>query len=191
MSGTPNILDLLLLGLLGFFLLRGIIRGFIKEIMGLIGLVGALVVGAVFYKQVGMWLARISGIKAGWWDAVGFVLLLVVVLVVAGYLAGGISRLILEGPMSGLNRLAGGIVGLLKGLVVCYLLVNVLLLTMPMGAPTGLRSSVITPYILKAGGRLMSVLPAQDLARRLEAGRRQLANTPHKGSPHSQGKGRR
>lgn len=177
MEATPNWLDLALLALLAFFCLKAMFRGFIREISSLAGMVVALVVAVASYRQVGEFLRRVSAIEAGWWEAVAFAGVLLLVLAMFLWLGAGLSRLMHAGAMGVLDRLAGAVVGLAKGVLVAYLLVNLLLLVTPLtqlGNPdpdrlNPLKQSVVAPYVVQGGRYLLSLLPenlTQDLQRR-------------------------
>jgi len=70
-----------------------------------------------------------------------------------------LQRLILAGPLSGLDRLLGAGVGLVKGLLICYLLINLLLLVNPFGTMDPLRQSMVAPYVVRAGNFIKDMIP--------------------------------
>lgn len=177
MEATPNWLDLALLALLAFFCLKAIFRGFIREISSLAGMVAAVVAAVASYRQVGDFLRRVSAIEAGWWEAVAFAGVLLLVLAIFLWVGAGLSRLMHAGPLGVLDRLAGAVAGLAKGVLVAYLLVNLLLLVTPLaqlGNPdpdriNPLKQSVVAPYVVQGGRYLLSLLPenlTQDLQQR-------------------------
>ncbi len=167
MENTPNLLDLGLLIILVFFLVKALMRGFVREIAGLVGAIIAVVASAMFYQELGAALARMSGVPANWWPAVAFAMILLVIFAVFLWLGAMIRKLLLGGGLSGLDRLLGGAVGLVKGVLVCYLLINLLLLANPFSTMAPLRQSMIAPYLVTSGRFLMDLVPA-DLTRRLQ-----------------------
>jgi membrane protein required for colicin V production len=175
MTQTPNMLDFALLALLAWFLVRALVRGLVREIMGLIGVVAALVASAMFYRPVADFLRRVIGDPAPWWDAVAFAAVLVAVFTLCLWVGSGLSRLIHAGPFSWLDRLLGALVGLAKGVLVSYLLLNVLLMAMPLamlsnpGGQSGnlVSRSWLAPHVIRAGRYLMDLVP-QDLTRELQ-----------------------
>ena len=167
MTLTPNLLDLGFLIILVFFLVKALMRGFVREIAGLVGAVIAVVASAMFYQQLGAALQRLTGVPATWWPAAAFGLILLVLFALFLYLGNVIRRLILGGGLSGLDRLLGGAVGLVKGVLICYLLINLLLLANPFSTMAPLRQSVMAPYLVSSGRYLMDLVPA-DLTRRLQ-----------------------
>ena len=160
-------MDLGFLIILVFFLVKALMRGFVRELAGLVGAVIAVVVSAMFYQELGATLESLTGVQATWWPAVAFALILLVVFAVFLWMGALIRRLLLGGGLSGLDRLLGGAVGLVKGVLICYLLINLLLLANPFSTVAPLRTSVIAPYLV-AGGRYMMDLVPSDLTRRLQ-----------------------
>lgn len=167
MDTSYNMLDFALVALLGLFLIRGLVRGFVKEVVGLVGVVAALALGALFYQPVSEFLSKLTGLEVTWWPAVAFGLILVVVAGAFFVVGGGLSKLILSGPLSGLDRLLGAGVGLVKGLLVAYLLINLLLLALPFQAPETIKGSTAAPYVVRGGRYFMDLFP-DDLMRKLQ-----------------------
>lgn len=168
MESSPNWLDLALLALLAFFALKALLRGFVREIMGLIGLAAGVVAAMAAYRPLGGFLRRVSALDAGWWEAAAFAILLLLVMGAFFWLGSGLARLMHAGPFNLLDRFAGAGVGLVKGVLVAYLLINLLLLVTPLaqlGNPdpdrdNPLKQSVVAPRVIAAGRYLMDLLPA-------------------------------
>lgn len=167
MESAPNILDLALMALLCFFLVRGVVRGFVRETMGLVGVVAAIVISALFYQELAALLERLTKVQGQWWPAVAFGLILVLVLGLSSYLGAALSRLILSGPLSLFDRTLGAGLGLAKGVLVTYLLLNLMLLALPFQAPDSVRRSIVAPYVVQAGRAIVDLLP-DDLTTRLQ-----------------------
>ena len=160
MENGFNILDLAIVVLLAFFLLRGLIMGFIREIMGLVALAVALVISAVGFKPVSDLLARMINIELPWWDALAFGLIVIVIFILFGILGRALARVIHSGPFSGLDRLAGGVAGLAKGMLFGYLLLSLLFLFVPAALPPVIKESQLAPYVLKSGRAVIDVVPS-------------------------------
>jgi membrane protein required for colicin V production len=159
MQQTPNLLDLCLLIVMVFFLVKALMRGFVREVIGLVGAVAAIVTSVMFYEPLGRMLADLTAIKAAWWPAVAFALILLVVFSIFLYIGSMLHRLILSGPLSGLDRLLGAGVGLVKGLLICYLLINLLLLVNPFKTLEPLQKSMVSPYVVRAGNFIKDMIP--------------------------------
>lgn len=167
MTQGLNLVDLAIAVLGAFFLLRALLRGFVREVLGLLGLVAAVLLSAAFYQPLGGFLERVAGMPGSYWYAVAFASILVVVFVAFTYLGLGLARLIHAGPFSLLDRLLGGAVGLAKGLLVCYLLLNLLLFLTPLATPEAVRNSTLAPHLVRYGRLLVDLIPG-DLTRLMQ-----------------------
>lgn len=164
MDISPNIVDIAFLALAVFFAVKAALRGFIREFIGLLGLVAAVLLGAMFYLPLSDFLEHLSGIDSGWWQAVSFGLIMLVIFLICTYLAVGLSKVIQAGPFSFLDRLLGIGTGLAKALLLSYLLLNLLILFTPLHTPPALKDSLLAPYVLRGGRYIMDLVP-NDLTR--------------------------
>jgi membrane protein required for colicin V production len=167
MEQIPNILDLGLAALMAFFGVRALVRGFIREILGLIGLVVAILASAATYEYLAYLLQKVTGVKGEWWSAVAFGLSLAVVYFIFSYLGRGLSRLIQEGPFSMVDRILGCATGVAKGVLLSYLVINAILLVTPFQAPGFLQKSYIAPYVVRTGRAIVDLIP-MDITRTLQ-----------------------
>ena len=184
MDTGPNILDLSLMAVLAFFLIRSLVHGFVREIMGLAGVVAAVAISTISFHPLGTIIRRLVGSNSLWWDVVAFVAVLLVVFVFFNSLGSVLSRYINAGPFSSLDRLAGGAVGLIKGILVSYLLLNLLLLVpafLP-GLGQTIRESYLAFRVLRAGSYLVELMP-KDLTRDLREKARLWEQNPTPPTP--------
>lgn len=159
-----SLLDIVLGALLLIFLVRSIFRGLVREVISLVGLVTAVLLSAIFYNPLAAAIAHwfnMGSTPPEWLEPVAYGAILLLVILVFAYLGHLLSKIIRKGPFSGVDRLLGLAAGLVKGILVCYLLINLLLLLAPFGVPTSLQRSWLQPKILQAGGYLVSLVPEQ------------------------------
>lgn len=171
METGPNILDLSLMALLAIFLVRALMRGFVREVMGLAGVITAVIVSSMAYEPLGKFLAELADSKSIWWEVAAFGIILIIIFIFFTYLGLAISRLVNAGPFSSLDRLAGAGVGLIKGILVCYILLHIVVIVIPFRLPKMLEGSFMTPYVLRAGEFVVSLVPDEftsDLDQRIE-----------------------
>ncbi|WP_331775664.1 CvpA family protein [Sulfurospirillum sp. 1612] len=111
-----SIFDIVSLSLILILGIKGVINGFIKEVFGLIGIVGGIYVATRFAETTGQFIDTniyAFGNKASLY-LIGFIatLLLVWILsIIIGYI---LSHLLKASGLSGLDKLAGFLVGSLK-----------------------------------------------------------------------------
>ncbi len=111
-----NSADLIFLVILGFFFILGVWKGFFREVLGLVGVVGGIFLGIVGFAPLSNLLAQhISGVPAAVWPILSFLLIFVAVYLASRVTASFLSRLTRLLKLSWLNRLLGGVVGALKG----------------------------------------------------------------------------
>jgi membrane protein required for colicin V production len=121
MSWLDVVLGLLLLATAVW----GIVRGFARQVVGLVAVVAGLVLAAFNYRSAAAVFRRFmdNDVLANF---LGFVAIFVAVLA-AGGLVGWLLTKAMKGPLNLANRLFGGAFGLLKGVLICGILVFALL----------------------------------------------------------------
>lgn len=124
-AGYMNWLDIFLLTLAGFGFLKGLFDGVVKQVVSLIAFIAAVLLCA----EVAMWL-RGYVLALGWFPESGvtvisYILGFVSVLLVFNIAGCWISRLVDATPLSVLNHVGGGFLGLLFILFFSSLALNV------------------------------------------------------------------
>ena len=109
-----NYLDIFLLAVMIILAVRGALRGFLKEIAGVIGFIGGVVAAGRFYREAGDWLAGFVG-KSDWTYAVAYVLILMGVILVTGLVARILGKIMSIGCAEAINHVGGAAAGFLKG----------------------------------------------------------------------------
>ena len=133
-----NLFDIVFLGLLIIFFLLSYMRGMVQEIFTLLGLVGGFLVANWFAGTIAQYLsplipdAQIAGLIA-------YGLIILLGYYVAVFL-GGVSDFYRNEAESGLHRLIGGVIGILKGLILSLALYWVVLNYIPAFHPDLKRS---------------------------------------------------
>ena len=123
MGRSLDLVDIVILVLLGFFLLKGIYRGLLKEVCSLLGLVLGGVFAFSFHLPLAQLLQDSFNLPAQlciWGSFLAIFLLLVFLFAVVGFVLSRFVKLIFLG---GFNRLAGAIFGVVQGVVVLSVIV--------------------------------------------------------------------
>jgi membrane protein required for colicin V production len=120
-----NWLDIVLLVLLAVTVVIGLIKGFLRQIVGIAAVVAGLVLAGVYYRGAAGALKTFirNELVANF---LGFVLIFLAVLVL-GSLVGYLLTKAMKGPLAFVNRLFGGVLGLVKGILICGVFVFALL----------------------------------------------------------------
>ncbi|WP_161946340.1 CvpA family protein [Desulfonatronum thiosulfatophilum] len=154
-----NTLDILILIILGFAMIRGLFRGFIGEISSVIGLIVGFILANRYYAQLTPLVESIlpdPGTAQMLSYALVFCTGLVGVLMVASVLR-HLLRVVLLGWV---DRFAGGVIGLLKGGLICVLLV-LLLTTFLSPKADILVESRLAPQVNRFSAILADLLPTE------------------------------
>jgi membrane protein required for colicin V production len=153
-----SVADWIILVFLAFSVIGAAVEGFFHEAFGLAGLIVGYLLAAWQYQRVANWFA--PHLKSLWLGEVaGFLIIFFGVLIVAAF-AGRVTRWVMkEAGLSFVDRLLGGVLGLLKG----SLIVAIVLVAMTAFAPTArwLAGSQLAPYFLVAGRAAIWVAPSE------------------------------
>jgi membrane protein required for colicin V production len=122
---TLSTLDIILLVVLLATLVLGLIKGLVRQVIGLVAVVAGLVLAARYYPRAGAFVHKIisNPIVA---DFIGFLILFAAVIAVGGLIGLLVSKL-MKGPLNFLDHVLGGVFGLIKGVLICGVIVFALL----------------------------------------------------------------
>lgn len=118
-----SFIDIGILVILGLFLLKGVIRGLLKEVCSLLGLVLGGVFAFTFHLPLAQTLQDSFDLPAQlcvWGSFVAIFLLVIVIFGVIGFLLHRFVKLVFLG---GFNRFAGALFGLVQGVVLLSMIV--------------------------------------------------------------------
>lgn len=124
-------LDLFIVIVLALFLFLGIKRGFFCEIAGLVGIVAGALLAINFSDGLTRFLQSYINIASSLLFVVSIFLIFILCLLGSKLLAWGLTKAVKSTPLSWINRLAGGIFSLLKGIVIISLALLLVLLLKP------------------------------------------------------------
>lgn len=137
--------DIVLIIVLTILALHGLLIGIIRSVFDIIGILIGYVLAVSFSGSVG--IPRF----------LAFLLIFVLIVVAVHILGRIISKAIRTTPLGTIDRILGGLLGLFKGLVVCFVFLLVLLLLQK--SNKAIYKSAIAPEILKGGLIASQVLP--------------------------------
>lgn len=152
-----NWLDVVILVLLLITLILGLIKGFIRQVIGIAAVVGGLVLAAKYYLPFSSVIGRLISV-APWPQLIAFFLLFIGVLVVGWMITFLLSKLI-RGPLKFIDHLFGGALGLLKGVLICGVIVFALLV-FPVDK-NGLVKSSLAPYCYWMTKGVVHIIPKE------------------------------
>jgi len=170
-----SLLDYLLIAVIGLSMVLSLWRGFVREIISLIGLVAAFFVAGRVSGQAGDFLGRwiTNGSLA---DIAGFVLVFVLVMVIVGIIGMFVRKLVDAADLTATDRSLGVLFGFARG----GLLVSLAFLIFTSYASSDqpwLKSSKLAPYGIQAGAWLGQAIPQGYPFSRQGAGAGPVAST--------------
>lgn len=107
-------IDVIIAVLLAVGLISGLRDGLVKQVAGLAGLIGGLLLGRAFYMPVGAWLTGLFGMSVEAAHITAFVLILILVPLLFSLVGWLVSKILSAICLGWINRLLGGLVGVLK-----------------------------------------------------------------------------
>ncbi len=152
-----NWLDILLLLILAVAFILGVIKGLIRQVIGILAVIAGLILAMAFY---GAAAAAVSTLIKNEHAAhfVGFLTLFAVVLL-AGWLAGLLFTKAVKGPLKFMNHGLGGFLGLIKGMLIGGVLVFAMLV-FPVNS-TALQNSTLAPYCVEVTRSIIDLIPQE------------------------------
>ena len=114
-----DIFDLIIVLALVFFAGRGFVRGFVGEVAGVVSLVGGFWAAHAYHSLLSPRLTAIA--DPAWRTIAAYVLIFLAVILVVAVLARLLQKILSFSFVSWADRLAGGLLGLAKGVLLCAL----------------------------------------------------------------------
>mmetsp|Transcript_13606 Transcript_13606/g.6728 ORF Transcript_13606/g.6728 Transcript_13606/m.6728 type:complete len:179 (-) Transcript_13606:226-762(-) len=160
-----NTLDIIIISILIFFIVRGFFRGFIKELASIIGILGGLYSAYVYHiplsNQISKW------VSSNYLNILSFLLIFIIVFVLIN-LIGTIIRHILKALLIiWVDRIFGVAIGAIKGILILSVLLIILAVLLPRSS-TFVKNSLISHYMLMVSNEVVKVIP-NDLKKNFDA----------------------
>jgi membrane protein required for colicin V production len=152
-----NKLDIIFITILSITLIRGFLRGIVKEIIGIFGIIGAFLVASNYYNFIQKYISTIipDGQIA---SIVSFTTLFITTLLFIYFLGAMIRELLKTLSLGWLDRIGGAAFGLLKGILISSLILFMLtfMLTPKSSLIAGSR---LSPYVTMVTEKIIYFIP--------------------------------
>jgi len=166
-------LDILIITVILFFCLIGISRGLISQIFSFAAIIGGFIAGIILYDVAGGLLVQYDLVQSQSTSLLlGFMLVVIVVFVIIQILGWFTARIIGKLKLSWLNRLAGGFVGIIIGIIVTFFLLSWLNLYVIKDS-SAKEDSVMAPVVEEGYGIIIANIPG-DLSKGYEATKKKI-----------------
>lgn len=173
-----NWLDVVLTVILMVTTVWGVVKGLVKQIIGIAAVVVGLVLASLNYREAaGIFHKFLENRALG--NFLAFILIFVAVLV-AGALLGYLITKAMRGPLAVANRLTGAVFGLIKGVLIGGVIVFALLV-FEVSRPT-LETSRLAPFCFGATRAAVHLIP-RDLKEKFDSSYKEIRES---GGKHGQ-----
>lgn len=154
-----DIFDVIVVLVLVFFTFRGFWNGFVGEVADLVSLVGGLWAAHRFYPLLADHLTFIS--EPAFRQLAAFVLIFIAAIILVALVARILQKILSFTFVAWVDKLAGGILGLAKGVLLCAIVL--LFLKKILGDMLFLQNSRALPYFTSLIGQIRAWLPPEVL----------------------------
>ncbi len=156
-----NWLDFVLLIVVLMTIVIGLVKGFIRETIGVAAVILGLVLAGQYYENLSALLRPL--IASEMLDHFVSFLVIFFAVVVMGWIAAGLLSRWTKGPFKVFNHLLGGAFGFLKGLLICGVVVMALLVFSI--EKQAVSKSRLAPYALYVTNGIVQFVPQELKAR--------------------------
>lgn len=110
-----NLVDVAILVVLALFVVKGLLRGLLKELCSLLGLFGGLAIALLFHPYLAEGLLKSFSLPPQLCVVIAFAALFLLTVLLFALIGAILSRFIKLLFLGGFNRVAGGLFGILQG----------------------------------------------------------------------------
>jgi membrane protein required for colicin V production len=153
-----NWVDWLLIGFLAISVLYGFAEGFIRIGIGFAALIFGFLFASWFHGIAGGWLAPYVESKA-LVSLVGFLIILFATLALGYLIAAIVQRIFRIVGLTWLDRLAGGFLGAVRGVLVLAIVALLISAFLPKRMPAAVSRSQLAPYLFGMSRVLSEITP--------------------------------
>ena len=152
-----NIFDILILIILGAFTLKGLVRGLMKELCTLVGLIAGALLALNFHGPLAQSMKSAFSLPEQLCAILAFLAIFLLTVLIFIFIGMILSRYVKLMYVGGLNRVAGGLFGLVQGVLILSLLVFALTLRpLPVGLDAQLDVSTLAPPFIHLGEQMFT-----------------------------------
>ena len=152
-----NILDIIIIVAVVFFLIRGVFRGIVREIGSLAGVVLGIWLANAYHPQLAGLLKDLIP-PGNYLPLIAFALIFVVVLVLCNVLGWLFKKFFQKIFLGWVDRILGACLALLKGIVLSYLIIVLVTFLAPQGSPL-VTQSRLAPVIITSYQTMIGLIP--------------------------------
>jgi membrane protein required for colicin V production len=143
-----NLLDMIIICTMIFFIVKGILRGFLREVASLAGVILGILLANHFQPRMTEVLKAYVP-ASGFLPIISFALLFGAVLVICNFAGYGLSLLFQKAFLGWVDRTLGSGFAVVKGVIITYLVIVILTFFLPAQTPL-IAQSKTAPWIISS-----------------------------------------
>ncbi len=152
-----NYLDIIIVVILSYCVIRGVFRGLIKELSSIIGVFGGFYAAYTYYMVVAKLLSKwISSPE--YLNILSFMLIFCGVFLVISILGVIINYLLKLAFLGWFDRFCGAVFGAMKGMLIVSVILISLTTFLPKGTPV-IKDSLLSPHVTLISEKMIKVVP--------------------------------
>jgi len=151
-----NILDYIIIAFLLYLILRGIFKGFIREIFSLAGVIVGIWLGNLFQPWFTGIIKQHLPLSQNL-ALLSFIILFIGIVVIFNILGWSLSLILKKTPMGWPDRTFAAVLALFKGVIITYLAIIILTFYLPAKTPL-ISESTLAPWIVKTYQRITAII---------------------------------
>ncbi|MFC1798412.1 CvpA family protein [Thermodesulfobacteriota bacterium] len=171
-----NALDMVIIVIVAFCLIRGVFRGLIKELSSIVGVFAGFYAAYTYYgfiaKLLSRWISNVAYL-----NILSFLIVFSLIFILIGILGIIIKYLMNIAFLGWVDRICGAGFGILKGLLIVSVILIPLTTFLPKNAAV-IKQSVLAPHVTLASEKLIKIVP-RDMKRQFDAKIKELKKSWH------------
>jgi len=152
-----NYLDIIIVVILSYCVIRGVFRGLVKELSSIIGVFGGFYAAYTYYmvvaKLLSEWIAN-----PGYLNILSFMIIFCGVFLVISILGVIINYLLKLAFLGWFDRFCGAVFGAMKGMLIVSVILIALTTFLPKGTPV-IKDSLLSPHVTLVSEKMIKVVP--------------------------------
>ena len=152
-----NYLDIIIVVILSYCVIRGVFRGLIKELSSIIGVFGGFYAAYTYYTMVAKLLSKWIS-NPGYLNILSFMVVFCVVFLVISILGVIINYLLKLAFLGWFDRFCGAVFGAMKGMLIVSVILISLTTFLPKGTPV-IKDSLLSPHVTLISEKMIKVVP--------------------------------
>ncbi|OPY81615.1 MAG: Colicin V production protein [Syntrophorhabdus sp. PtaU1.Bin153] len=139
-----SLFDIVVIAVIGILTIIGLWKGMVKQFVGLLGVVAGFLLAMRFYQPCSKFF---TSFHPGLAKAAGFIAVFLTCILLAHLIGWALGRFLADSKLGFLNRMGGGLLGLLKGYMIISVFIVILTLFFSANNTVFRRSSTIKFFL--------------------------------------------